>query len=212
MLLFAAAVYLFSIEPVKDLLLRPLEDAYPPFDSGGAEGSEALVVLGAGTVQASPEAGGDALSGSALKRLVYAFSLRDSFSGPYIASGGRVFDYGQEAEADVAARLLVSLGLQDFRILKETESRNTWQNARNTARRFGYKTIILVTSAYHMRRSVFCFENNGFRVVPAPADYLCSRASRYDALSFLPSVDAFHGVYTALHEYAGLLYYRLAYP
>jgi uncharacterized SAM-binding protein YcdF (DUF218 family) len=188
-----------------------LEDAYPPFDAGGAEGAEALVLLGGGTVMGSPEAGGDALSDSALKRAVYAFGLRDSFTGPYIASGGRVFDYGQEAEADVAARLLVSLGLPALRILKETESGNTWQNAGNTARLFGYKTIILVTSAYHMRRSVFCFANNGFRVIPAPTGYLCSRVSRYTVASFLPSADAFGGVYTALHEYMGLLYYRLVY-
>jgi uncharacterized SAM-binding protein YcdF (DUF218 family) len=212
MLLAAGIVYLLSVEPVKDLLLKPLEDAYPPF-AGGADGSEALVVLGGGGVQASPEAGGgDTLSGAALKRLVYAFGLRDSFTGPYLAAGGRVFDRGQEAEAEAAFRLLVSLGLPSSRVLKETESGNTWENAKNTARLFGFKRNILVTSAYHMRRSVFCFENNGFSVIPAPADYLCSRASRRDVFSFLPSHEAFSGVYTALHEYLGLLYYRLAYP
>jgi uncharacterized SAM-binding protein YcdF (DUF218 family) len=187
-------MYLLSIEPVKDLLLRPPEDASPPFDPGGS-------------VRASPEAGGDTLSDSAPKRAVSAFSLRASFTGPYIASGGRVFDYGQEA--DVAGRLLVSPGLPAFRSPKKTESRNTRQNARNTAPLFGYKIIILITSAYHMRREVFCFANNGFRVVPALTAYLGSRASRYNVMSLLPSADAFS---EALREYAGPLYYRLAYP
>ncbi|MDR1932206.1 MAG: YdcF family protein [Spirochaetales bacterium] len=217
MTLAAALLYALSIEPVKDVLLKPLEDFYPPLDAGAAASAadaQALVVLGGGTVQASPEAGEgrDALAPGALKRAVYAFSLRDIFPGAYIAAGGRVFDYGQEAETDVMGRLLVSLGLPEERVLKEGESRNTWQNAENIARLFGYKKIILVTSAYHMRRSVFCFENNGFSVIPAPADYRCARNSPYDIFSFLPSPDAFLGTYEALHEYAGLLYYRLVYP
>lgn len=246
--LAAALLYTLSIQPVQDLLLKPLEDFYPPLEARMLTQSQtpptsaiptqtpaqtqtpvqtqavaqtptmadvqALVILGGGTVQASPEAGEgqDTLSPGALKRTVYAFGLRDIFPGVYIAAGGRVFDYGQEAEADVTGRLLISLGLPAQRILKESASRNTWQNAKNTAQLFGYKKIILVTSAFHMRRSVFCFENNGFSVIPAPTDYRCARNSRYDIFSFLPSLDAFSATCTALHEYIGLLYYRLVYP
>jgi uncharacterized SAM-binding protein YcdF (DUF218 family) len=214
MIIMAALLYILSVEPAKDILLKPLEDSYPPLDIQAAAGAQALVILGGGTVQASPEVGEgrDSLVPSALSRAVYAFGLRDVFAGQYIAAGGRVFDYGQEAEAEVTGRLLVSLGLPQERVLKEAESRNTWQNAKNVARLFGYKKIILVTSAYHMRRSVFCFENNGFSVIPAPEDFRCSRYSRYDIFSFLPSLDALGGTYAALHEYVGLLYYRLAYP
>jgi uncharacterized SAM-binding protein YcdF (DUF218 family) len=214
MMFLAALLYIFSIEPMRNFLLRPLEDFYPPLDMQAAADAQALVILGGGTVQASPEAGEnrDTLSPGALKRTVYAFGLRDIFAGSYIASGGRTFDRGQEAEADVAGRLLVSLGLPAQRILKETESRNTWQNAENTARLFRYTKVILVTSAYHMRRGVFCFENNGFSVIPAPTDYRCMRNSRYDIFSFLPSADAFSGTYTALREYVGLLHHWLVYP
>jgi uncharacterized SAM-binding protein YcdF (DUF218 family) len=215
-LLFSLLVYLLSVEPVKDLLLKPLEDAYAPLSPAAAEikDAQALVIPGNGTIQASPEAGQgmDTLSAHALKRTLYAFTLRGAFAGPYIAAGGRVFDYGQEREAEVTARLLIDLGLPAGRVSEEGSSRNTWQNARNVAELFGYKKIILVSSAYHMRRAVFCFENNGFEVIPAPTDYLCARNSRYGPASFLPSLDAFLGVSTALHEYVGLLYYRLVYP
>lgn len=231
-MLAAALLYIFSIQPVQDLLLKPLEDFYPPLETRmltqaqtpipaqtpvqtqAVADAQALVILGGGTIQASPEAGEgrDMLSPGALKRTVYAFGLRDIFPGVYITAGGRVFDYGQETEADVTGRLLVSLGLPAQRILKESASRNTWQNAKNTAQLFGYTKIILVTSAFHMRRSVFCFENNGFSVIPAPTDYRCARNSRYDIFSFLPSPDALSATYTALHEYIGLLYYRLIYP
>jgi uncharacterized SAM-binding protein YcdF (DUF218 family) len=212
----AALLYFLSIEPVKDFLLIPLENSYPPLflKTSAADEADALVILGNGTIQASPEAGAgmDTPAAHALKRTVYAFGFRDIFPGPFIAAGGKVFDYGQEAEAEVMGRVLISLGLPARRVLKESGSRNTWQNAKNVSRLFGYKKIILVTSAYHMRRSVFCFENNGLEVIPAPTDYLCARNSSYSVFSFLPSADAFSGTCTALHEYLGLLYYRLAYP
>jgi uncharacterized SAM-binding protein YcdF (DUF218 family) len=206
-----AVLYLLSVEPVQDLLLFPLENRYPPL-SGEAPGAQAIVVLGGGTVQASPEAGEgrDSLSAHSLKRLVYAFGLRDRYPAVYILSGGKVFDYGQETEADVAARFLVSLGLPPERVKTETESRNTWQNARSAAG-FGYRKVVLVTSAWHMPRSVFCFEKNGISVIPAPTDYYCARNSKYDLLSFLPSMGAFLGTTTALHEYLGILSYRILY-
>ncbi|MDR2634068.1 MAG: YdcF family protein [Treponema sp.] len=213
-----ALCYVLAIEPVQDLLLRPLEDGYPPLsvETGLRErvaAADALVILGGGTVQGSPEAGEqrDSLSASALKRLVYGFSLKDLVAGDYVLTGGKVFDHGQEAEAVVAAGVLRVLGLGPQRILTETGSRNTWQNARNVAERFRYQQVILVTSAYHMPRSVFCFEKNGIKVIPAPTDYYCNRNKPYDLFSFLPSMAAFFGTWMALHEYVGLVQYRLAY-
>jgi uncharacterized SAM-binding protein YcdF (DUF218 family) len=211
--LITALLYLLSIEPVADLLLRPLEDAYPPLPNlSGTHPKKALalVVLGGGTVQGSPETGSgmDTLASDAMKRAVYAFTLRDDFYGPYIFSGGKVFDYDQESEAATAGRLWTSLGLHRGRFMLETNSRNTWENAKETAR-FGYKQIILVTSAYHMPRSVFCFERNGMTVIPAPTDYKCERGKRYDFFSFMPAMKSLYKSYLALHEYIGLLSYRL---
>jgi uncharacterized SAM-binding protein YcdF (DUF218 family) len=209
-------LYLLAIEPFQDLLLRPLEDWYPPVDTELREqfdGADALVILGGGTIQGSPEAGEhrDSLSATALKRLVYGFSLKDLFAGDYVLTGGKVFDHGQEAEAVVAARVLRALGLAPERILTEPESRNTWQNARNVAERFRYQKVILVTSAYHLPRSVFCFEKNGITVIPAPTDYYSHRNKGYDLFSFLPSMGAFFGTWIALHEYVGLVQYSLVY-
>ncbi|MDR0722405.1 MAG: YdcF family protein [Treponema sp.] len=210
--------YMFAIEPFQDLLLRPLEDWYPPLPVEAEsrerlDGADALVILGGGTIQASPEAGEhhDSLSASALKRLVYGFSLKDLFAGEYALTGGNVFDHGQEAEAVVAARVLSALGLEPNRIVTEPESRNTWQNARNVAERFGYQKVILVTSAYHMPRSVWCFEKNGITPIPAPTDYYSHRNKDYDLFSFLPSMGAFYGTWIALHEYVGLVQYRMVY-
>jgi len=213
MVLITLFFYVLSIQPVSDFLLKPLEDAYPPLSAeASGDWPQAIVVLGGGTIQGSPEAGTgrDTLSSDAMKRAVYAFTLRDIFPVPIIFSGGKVFEYDQEAEAVAAGRLYESLGLPPEQFIAETESRNTWENAVETAK-LGIERAILVTSAYHIKRGIYCFENNGITVIPAPTDYKCDRIRKYDFLSFLPSNGALNNTYIALHEYIGLLYYIIIY-
>jgi uncharacterized SAM-binding protein YcdF (DUF218 family) len=172
---------------------------------------DAIVVLGGGTIIGSPETmEGDALSADALKRAVYGFTLREIFPAPIIFSGGRVFDYNQESEAMAAGRLFASLGLPPERFIPEGASRNTWENARETSR-LGIERAVLVTSAYHMRRSVYWFERNGITVIPAPTDYKTARGRKYDLLSFLPSMGSLKNTHLAFHEHIGMLYYVIAY-
>jgi len=211
--------YAVSIQPVSDFFLKPLENAWPPLaEDTGRDWPQAIIVLGGGTVQGSPEAGKghDALSSDALKRAVYAFTLCDTFNVPLIFTGGKVFDYGQEPEASAAGRLFESLGVDGGRIILETASRNTWENARETAKIFldeetAVEMAILVTSAYHVKRGVYCFERNGISVIPAPTDYKCERGRRYDFFSFMPSMSSLQNTWLALHEYIGLLYYVILY-
>jgi len=212
--LILVSFYLLSIRPVSDFLLKPLEDAYPPlsfeFDK---DWPQAIVVLGGGSVQGSPEAGAgrDTLSSDAIKRVVYALTLRDIFTVPIIFSGGKVFDYEQESEAAAAGRLYESLGLPQENFFGESKSRNTWENARETAKLFPeeekIERAILVTSAYHVKRGVYCFEKNGIMVIPAPTDYKCDRGRNNDFFSYLPSIHSLSNSWLALHEYIGLLYY-----
>ena len=206
-------LYFLSIQPVSNMLLRPLEDAYPPLpELIDNDWPQAIVVLGGGTIQRSPEAeaGYDTLSSDAMKRAVYAFTLRDKFSVPIVFSGGKVFEHEQEPEAYTAGALYKSLGLPLEHFISEDKSRNTWENASQTAK-LGINKAILVTSAYHMKRSVYCYENNGIYVVPAPTDYKIQRGRKYVFLDFLPSMGALQDTYYALHEYIGLLYYIIAY-
>jgi len=211
--------YAFSIQPVSDFLLKPLENAWPPLpENTDKTWPQAIIVLGGGTVQGSPEAGEghDTLSSDAYKRAVYAYKLCDVFPVPLVFAGGKVFDYDQEPEAVTAERLFESLGLDSSRMILETTSRNTWENAREIAKLFSdegsaIERAILVTSAYHVKRGVYCFERNGISVIPAPTDYKCERGRKYDFLSFLPTMIYLENTWLALHEYVGLLYYVIAY-
>ena len=217
--LITTFIYFMSVQPVADALLRPLEDAYPPLspdalsqNSYAMDEPEAIIVLGGGIIQKSPEAGEghDTLTSDAMKRAIHAFCLSDFLEVPLIFTGGIVFDYNQEPEAVTAGRFFASLGMPSERLILEVNSRNTWENAGETAK-LGIKRAILVTSAYHMPRSVFCFERNGITVIPAPTDYKCARGRKTDFFSFMPSMSSLSKTYLALHEYAGLLSYRILY-
>jgi len=72
------------------------------------------------------------------------------------------------------------------------------------------KTVFLVTSANHMPRSVWCFEQQGFNVIPAPTDYLTTQKT-YDLRSFLPRWNVLSDSGTALHEYLGYIWYKIKY-
>ena len=209
----AALLYLVSIEPVADGLLFGLENRYKPMEALDPETVSAIVVLGGGgVICSSPEAKGEAtLASDSLIRVMYARKLYGLYGLPIIVSGGNaVKNTVCETESSVARRTLMMLGVEEGKILEEGDSRNTWENALNTQKLYRPGGVVLVTSSYHMRRGMYCFESNGIRCIPAPTDYK-SRRTRYDYRSFLPRMDSFRGSHLAMKEWLGLVYYRVRY-
>jgi uncharacterized SAM-binding protein YcdF (DUF218 family) len=223
-------MYLLSTGPVAEVLLLPLENRHPPLEGGPeyaaasippAETAAAIpvVVLGGGAIARSPaEAYKTSPTPDALKRLVYAVRLRKALDsrtangGPLLISGGTVYPReGAEPEAAASKRFAAALGVPESRIIAETSSRNTYENAAETKKLVpDTNTVILVTSAYHMVRSVECFEARGFTVIPAPTDYKIDRGGG-TVMEKLPSMGSLQASAAALREYWGLLYYRLRY-
>ena len=204
--------YLLAVEPVKDLLLFPLENRYPPMEEKNHEQLNAIVVLGGGVICSSPEElGRGSLASDSLKRIVYGKRLHEVYGLPIIVSAGNVFKTADcEPEALIAKRMLVELGMNEEQIFLEDESRNTWENARYVRKLYRPGKVILVTSSYHMRRSMYCFESNDISCIPAPTDYKIRRA-RYKYRSFLPRMTSFSGSHLAMREWLGLVYYRVRY-
>ena len=141
---------------------------------------------------------------------MYAAQLFKQLKLPLIVSGGSPLRGKGEAEAVVAARTLVSLGVPISYVVKEEESRNTWENAQLIAEKYGYRRVILVTSAYHMRRSIKAFRDNGMEPVPAPTDYKPNRIP-YKLIDYFPNAGSLGDLYRALHEYLGMLFYAVRY-
>jgi Uncharacterized conserved protein, COG1434 len=194
---FALFVYLLSIEPIKDVLYKPLEEAYPvPSKPEG----DARVILGGGSYSTG------ILKEDSTKRLLMGFVLHKQTNLPIILSGGA--SIGALPEAEVMKGLLLTLGVDKGKIYTDVNSKDTEENAQEVKKlceRLGCKKIILVTSAYHMRRAVLSFQRAGFEVVPYPTDF--KRDMRYNLYSLLPKMGVFADSYKALREYLGLVWY-----
>lgn len=205
-LFLASLIYLLSIEPIGDLLIKPLEDAYPPLRISSNLNAQYIVILGGGIVPNSPEFKTDSPKG--LERIYFGYYLWKSLNIPIIASGGTL--KGRISEGRAIAALLETLGVPGQQIIIEEKGRNTWEEAVEVNKLLGRKgqKLLLVTSAHHMPRSVLLFKNLHLNVIPAPTDYKANRNS-YDLLSFLPSEEYLRKSAEALHEYLGIFYCKL---
>jgi len=204
-----------SIEPVRDSLAEPLEFTYSALkiDQVKTDGT-AIVLLGGGIYENAPEYGGrDELGRYAMMRTIYAADVAQKSGLDVYATGGKPLTQADESEGEIMRRWLLRLGLKEGHVYAESASNNTWENAAFMKKMLtgkGVSRVVLVTSAWHMPRAVWCFEAHGFEVFPAPTDYLTEQES-YDLRSYLPRWTVLSDSGQALHEYLGLLWYSLRY-
>ena len=114
-----------------------------------------------------------------------------------------------EADGTTAPKLLTRLGIGPERLILESQSRNTYENAVFTKEIVNAKpgeTWLLVTSAFHMPRSVGLFRKAGFDVVPWPSDYRTSGRETIGIAQDNPQ-DSLQNTSMALREWMGLFVY-----
>ena len=202
-----------GFSPVGNLLLYPLEERFPPWDS--ARGApDGIVVLGGGIDPDPSAAHGEAVFSSSAGRLIAAAALAHRFPNLRIVySGGssNVIADTSTKEADFAVAVFEGLGISRDRLTLERQSRNTFENAefsKAVAMPKPGERWLLVTSAFHMPRSIGVFRKVGFAVEAYPADWrLAARAdlTRFSAFSVM-------GLWhtdLALREWMGLVAYWL---
>jgi uncharacterized SAM-binding protein YcdF (DUF218 family) len=209
--LFTLAVAGWS--PLGNWLMAPLEDRFPAWRDAGAQDSIIGIIILGGAV--SPEvsnARGSVAINEAAERITVAADLARRFpSARIIFSGGSGKLFGGAAEADFVLPVFESFGIARERVTLERRSRNTAENARFTKELVQPKAgerWLLVTSAYHMPRSIGVFRNEGFAVDAYPVDWRTAGAA--DAVRPFGAMSAGLGrTDAALHEWLGLLAYRL---
>ncbi len=128
------------------------------------------------------------------------------FSG----GSGQLF-YDGANEAETAARMFASFGIDPGRIELEDRSRNTVENAtlsHAVAKPQAGERWLLVTSAYHMPRSVGCFRAAGFPVEAYPVDFR-TRGWADATRPFASVGGGLRRVDIAVREWIGLAAYRV---
>ena len=172
--LLVVSVVLLAIcgfSPLGNILLYPLEQRFPPWDAARGAPPDGIIVLG-GPIDADMSVAHDTpVIRSAPDRIIAAAALAHQYPNARIVfSGGSGNLISNDArEADFAAEIFESLGIDKSRLSMERRSRNTVENAefsKTIAAPKAAERWLLVTSAYHMPRSIGLFRKVGFAVEP----------------------------------------------
>ena len=213
-------LYAFSIEPIADLLMLPLE---VPFEKQTAVSrrrrlgfalpkAEAIVVL-SGMIDLQRSSAERIEVGAASDRIIEGMLLaKDCPESLLILSGGSgdLFDQSK-SEAKLMEILALRFGISAERIRVDTRSRNTYENAVESKKILDKEKIssfVLVTSAFHMKRAVGCFQKVELHPIPYAVDFR-NHLGKYGLFSFIPQVGSLGESTAAIHEYVGIITYKL---
>jgi uncharacterized SAM-binding protein YcdF (DUF218 family) len=210
LLVFSVALLaICAWSPLGRALLFPLEERFPAW-TGLAEAPAGIIVLGGAIDPAISTARGHPALSEAAERMTVALELSRTYPGARLLfSGGSSRIVGRESEAVVASRFFARLGVPEDRLVLETRSRNTVENAlfsRALARPQPGERWLLVTSAFHMARAVGVFRAAGFEVEPYPVDWR-TRGPIELWTPFGSANDGLRLTALAAHEWVGLLMY-----
>jgi uncharacterized SAM-binding protein YcdF (DUF218 family) len=198
--------------PLGKILMLPLEQRFPPWDASRGAPDGIVVLGGAIDPEISLARRNVALNGSAERITATAELARRYPNARIVFSGGTSsLDPDAPLEAPVAVKELEALGVAHDRITTDEQSRNTIENAvfsHLLANPKPGERWILVTSAAHMPRAIAVFRAAGFPVEAYPVDY--RTRGRDDATRLHTSLaEGLEMTDQAIHEWAGLVVYRL---
>jgi uncharacterized SAM-binding protein YcdF (DUF218 family) len=201
MLVAAAMAFVLCVLPIGLLTVAGLEKRFtegplPPHADG-------IVVLGGVFDPGLSESRGEPAINEDAERLVTLVHLMRRYPDAKVVYSGGV-------ESDLARQTLEAIGVDTGRIQFETKSSSTRQDAAFAgalAHPTPEEVWLLVTSAYHMPRSVGVFRALGWNIEPIPTGYRTSGNVKPDL-----SLDILHRLMlseTAIREWAALLFYRI---
>jgi uncharacterized SAM-binding protein YcdF (DUF218 family) len=194
----AVLLVVFGLLPTAALLMRPLENRFPIPDE--PEHVTGIVVLGGSEIATLTDLRRQPQLSSAGDRLTTFLLLAHRHPEARLVHSGAY-------DSRTARMLLEGVGLPADRLMFEDRSRNTCDSARMLHEQLRPEPIeqwLVVTSAFHLPRTVACFDAVGWRVIPYPADY-----RRGPSLLGLELTDNLEDLDLALHEWLGLVVYRL---
>jgi uncharacterized SAM-binding protein YcdF (DUF218 family) len=183
--------------------------------------ADAIVVLGGG-IRSKAYPRPDVDFSEAGDRVWYGASLYRAGKAPkIIVSGGRIiWKGGGNPESEDLTNLLVTMGVPKADIIPESDSMNTRDNGvyvQKILKANNFKTILLVTSAMHMPRSMAIFKHLGIKAIAAPTDFRVSQLELDEPnlqtesviLSLMPNEERLAVTTSAIREYIGMWVYKV---
>lgn len=201
----------FALDPVSNAMLYHLEHATTSTFRDDVVYDVVILLGGVSDERVVAETGQPAFNDNVERLTMTHRLLAEGRARTAIVSSG-VIDPSlvDSGEARVLQRQLVAWGIDPSRILLEEEARNTRENAvyskRIVEQRGLSGRVLVVTSAFHMRRAAECFEAVGMEVDTLAVDYRAY--GRYGRASLLPRAEHLRDSERTLREFFGLYIYR----
>ncbi|EHQ52878.1 hypothetical protein ECTPHS_09308 [Ectothiorhodospira sp. PHS-1] len=208
-------LYLASLPMVSHALTGALEDRARAVQAAPDEAG-AVVILAGGRRADAPEYGADTVNHFSLERARYGAWVHRQTGLPILVSGGRVGGEEPLSEAELIQQVLTGEWDVPVRWV-EDRSRNTCENALFSAELLlaeGIGHAVLVTHAVHVPRARWCFEQTGLTVsaMPTYSRRPDPRSTEgFDGRGLIPQAAALERTRFALHEYLGMVWYRIRY-
>lgn len=192
----------FSNSTISNAMIDVLQNHYPPLIQP-PNNVQAIVVLGSGTTGKKGYPPNLTLDSASLSRLIESVRLlklveQNNPNAQLILSGGRVFE--SPIISGKMRNTALMLGVGENKMLLESGSRDTHEEAVFLKKTLQNKSFILVTSAYHMPRAMALFEHQGLHPIAAPTQFFNAQS---DYFSWIPSANSLVKSNIAIHEYFG---------
>ena len=132
----------------------------------------------------------------------------------FLLTGGSGFMFGTEkSEAILARELLLRLGIPGEDIIIEADSKNTYENAIFTKKildeKFQNAKCLLITGAWHMRRSQGCFDKADVKYIPFSVDFIGEETRFAPASLIIPNSETIWRWEILIKEMVGMIAYKL---
>lgn len=202
---------LISIMPVGYYAMRPLEDLHANVKL--PRKVDGIIVVSADENPAISESRHLPIVGHAAQRYIHLKRLAKKYPRAKIVLSGDTslfFPAKKKTTKQVIQPVLDTIGIPRSRTRYETKSKNTHENALFSAKKVKpskKERWILVTSAFHMHRTLLSFEKAGWNVTPSPSDYFTGTDHHFHFGLDMPKQARLLSI--AAHEYYGLLTYWL---
>jgi len=196
-----------SVLPLSYWVLRPLEDRFTIPEKLPDRIDGIIVLAGAEDISVTAARGQPSFSDGGERLTTFVWLAHVYPDAVLLFAGGSGSLTNQENKPSiVASKIFSQIGLDPKRVLYESDSKNTSENALKSyelIKPTPDKRWILVTSAFHMPRSVGLFRKVGWNVIPYPVDF---KTTKRAGLSFnLQNIGSFS---QGIREWIGLLVYR----
>lgn len=132
-----------------------------------------------------------------------------------ISGGSGMLMNEDEPEANKFKKAMVMMGVPGEDIYIENETRNTYESAIEVkpmldSLQYRAEDCLLITSAFHMRRSLACYRKAGLWIEPFSTDFYAHRRFFYFDALLIPKIDAMVIWHKLVKEWVGFVAYKLA--